>query len=66
MAEDAVCHIVASVNAIAFVQHVVSLGSFWVVRSILVNVRLDVGQKIGTIAGLLKRRFEPGEVASVR
>lgn len=66
LAEDAICHIVASVDAIAFVQHIISLGSFRVVRPILVNVRLDVGQEIGAIAGLLESGSEPGEVASVR
>lgn len=56
LAQDAIRHGMAVVNAVALLEHVFCLGSLGVVGAVLVNVGADIGQKVGAIACLLQRR----------
>lgn len=66
LAQDAVRHGVAVVDAVALVEHVLGLGGLGVVGAVLVNVGADIGQEVGAVACLAERRAQPRQVPLVR
>lgn len=65
LAEHAVRHVVAVIDARPFVQHVLCLGFGGIALAVLVDIGTDIGQEVGAIASLLELGSETGEVAFV-
>lgn len=59
LAEDAVRHVVAVVDAVALFKHVIGLCSLGVVGAVLVNIGADIGEEVGTVARLLELAAQP-------
>lgn len=66
LAEDTVRHVVAVVDAIALVKHVLCLGGFRVAGAVLVDVVADIGQQVCPVAGGLEGRAQPRQVSLMR
>ena len=55
----------AVVDAVSLLEHVLCLRSLGVIGAKVVNVRLDIGEEVGSVTGLLEGATQAVEVASV-
>lgn len=62
LAKNTVGHVVAVVNAVALLEHIVGLGGLGVVLAVFINVGADVGQEVGAVAGLLEGRLQSRKI----
>lgn len=65
LAQHAVRHVVAVVDAISLLEHVLGLGSFGVVGSVLIDIGPHIGQEVGPVAGLLEGRAQAIQISLV-
>lgn len=65
LAQHAIHHVVATVNVVPLIEHVLRLRRLGIIRAVVADVGLHIGEEIGLVASLLQRSTEAVEIASV-